>query len=192
MGGIGVDWLKQLSMINFRPQEKIHLILRRHRITLAIQISTLWVLAIMIWVILAFLNNNYPGVTEQYRGFVWFGLSIYYLSLWLKLFIILVEYYLDVSIVTGERLIDVNQVSLFHREVSEFPLRRVQDVSVRVIGPIATLLEFGDVIIRTASEHQMFIFEKIPNPYKVKDLILDLLRQSLPSHPHENSPDNNF
>ena len=166
-------------MIEFRPQEKIYSILRRHKATLAFQISNILILAVIIWVLLAFLNTSYQNLLETYKNLVWLGLSLYYLSLWLKLFIILTDYYLDVSIITSERIIDISQISLFHREVSEFPLKRIQDISVKVAGPLATLLDFGDVIIRTASERQMFIFEKIPKPYRVKDLILKLLQDNL-------------
>lgn len=168
-------------MIKFKPQEKIYSVLRRHKITLVLQTFTILILAVVIWVLLAFLNNSYQNILESYKNLVWFGLSLYYLSLWLRLFTILTDYHLDVSIITNERIIDINQLSLFHREVSEFPLKRVQDISVKVAGPLATLFDFGDVIIRTASEQQRFIFEEIPKPYQVKDLILNLLHDELSS-----------
>lgn len=179
-------------MIDFRPNERVYLVLRRHKITLAFQIFALAVFAVLIWVVLALLKNSFPITLERYQPLIWLGLSIYYLLLWLKLFLILVDYYLDVSIVTDQRLIDVNQIALFNREVAEFPLTRVQDILIRVAGPLATLLNFGDVVIKTASETEFFIFENVPEPYKVKDLILNLLHNKLSPPPYGKSSPNTF
>lgn len=171
-------------MINFFLEEKLYAIIRRHRITLALQISLVLIFAVLILVGIAFLNNNYPNILNSYGWYVSFILSIYYASLWLKLFIIIADYYLDVSIITSHRLISIEQIHFFNREVTEFPLERIQDIMVRVNGPLETLLDYGDIIIRTASETQTFDFEKIPQPYKIKDLILNLLHNKF-SQQHE-------
>lgn len=85
-----------------------------------------------------------------------------------------VDYYLDVYIVTNERIVDICQDGLFKRKISELHLRQVQDVSADVTGIWGTLLRFGDVQIQTAAERENFIFKSVPQPYNVAKQILDL------------------
>jgi len=164
-------------MIELQRNEKLYLILRRHKLLLGFQIAVLVILAVVIWVIIAFLKNNYPTVFELYGNLIWLGLCLYYSILWLKLFIILVDYHLDASIITDSRIIDLDQISLFNWRLLEFPLDRIQDISIKISGPVETVFDFGDVILRTASESQNLILEKIPHPNQVKDIILTLVSQ---------------
>ncbi|RJQ14311.1 PH domain-containing protein [Candidatus Parcubacteria bacterium] len=177
-------------MLELQKDENVLLVLRRHKLTLALELSIILILAVIIWVVLAYIKNNNPEILAGYFSLIWFGLSVYYLFLWLKLFLLLSDYYLDVSIITTKRIMDIDQVRLFHRQLAECPLERVQDVSVKVAGPLQTLLDFGDVIIRTASDEQSIILEQIPSPYKVKDSILQMLNQKLSRSNHEQAGTN--
>lgn len=94
------------------------------------------------------------------------------LILWSIFFIIWTNYYLDVWIVTDQRIIDIEQITLFNRVVSEFRLDRVQDVTIKVNGLIATLLDFGDIHVQTAGEMEKFLIKGVPKPYVVKDKII--------------------
>ena len=95
----------------------------------------------------------------------------YYLMMWLFFFASLVDYYLDVWIVTSERIIDIQQISLFRHVVAEQRIVRVQDVTSQVQGIIPTFLNYGNVNIQTAGEIERFVFEQVPNPERVKKLI---------------------
>lgn len=101
--------------------------------------------------------------------------SILYTVLWLMAFYVLTMYTLDVWIVTDRRIIDTNQVSLFHRNISELHLPNVQDISVKTKGIIETMCKFGNVEIQTAAAENKFTFSQIPNPEKVKDTIMSLV-----------------
>ncbi|MEK7123613.1 MAG: PH domain-containing protein, partial [Patescibacteria group bacterium] len=59
-------------------------------------------------------------------------------------------------------------------EVSEFTLNKVQDVTVTVKGFLPTLMRFGDVDVKTASQTKTLILRNIPEPYKIQDLIIQL------------------
>jgi len=85
-----------------------------------------------------------------------------------------ISFYLDVYIVTDQRIVDVEQSRFFHRKISELNLRQVQDVNASVNGVIATFLHFGDVYVQTAGEHENFIFRAIPEPYLVARRIINL------------------
>lgn len=100
-----------------------------------------------------------------------FFLAIYVMTLFLFLFLVWMDYYLDMWIVTNQRIIDIEQNGLFNRTVSEIPISHVQNVTIEVRGFIETFLKFGTIRVQTAGERE-FIIRDIPNLYKVKDVIL--------------------
>lgn len=85
-----------------------------------------------------------------------------------------VDYYLDVYIVTDQRIVDISQDGFFKRQISELHLHQVQDVNASVNGFWSTILHFGDVNIQTAAERENFVFKSIPQPYNIAKQILDL------------------
>jgi len=85
-----------------------------------------------------------------------------------------VEYWLDVFILTERRILDIEQVGLFNRTVSELRLYRTQDVTAEVKGMLHSILDYGNVFIQTAGEIERFHFEDIPHPNHVAKLILEL------------------
>ncbi|MEK7130170.1 MAG: PH domain-containing protein, partial [Patescibacteria group bacterium] len=105
------------------------------------------------------------------------GASLYYLFLWLFLFIHWLEFYLDVWVVTNERVINVDQRRLFSRRVSEVRLVQVQDVTTEVEGFFHTFIKFGDIDLQTAAEQGKFTFKNIPNPDSVREVIVKLMEK---------------
>lgn len=114
-----------------------------------------------------FFNLNKAAV-NPIIGFV---LSLYALVVVAYLFLMLMDYYLDVWIITSQRIINIDQITLFSREVSEIPMNRVQDVTIDVKGVMATLFKFGTIRIQTAGERE-FAARNIPHLYELKDAIL--------------------
>jgi len=100
--------------------------------------------------------------------------SIYYLGIWIFFFSQFTDYYLDINIVTNDRILDINQKGLFGRVVAELDLTRVQDVHSEIKGIIPTMLNYGTVEIQTAGGEQNFIFEQVPNPHAVRQRIIEL------------------
>ena len=75
----------------------------------------------------------------------------------------------DVYIVTNERIIDVEKKPLFMAEERrEASLGMVQNVNVRIPGPIAYILGYGHVYIFTAAEIGLFDFLFVPHPREVQ------------------------
>ena len=75
----------------------------------------------------------------------------------------------DVYIVTNERIIDVEKKPLFMAEERrEASLGMVQNVNVRIPGPIAYFLGYGHVYIFTAAEIGLFDFLFVPHPREVQ------------------------
>ena len=92
--------------------------------------------------------------------------------MWMLLFINLTNYYLDVWYVTSDKLVDVEQKNLFHRDEAALRLENIQDVAILSKGIIQTLLGFGSIRAQTSGEKREFIMRNIANPEKVKDIII--------------------
>ncbi len=105
-----------------------------------------------------------------------------------ELFVILffytafLDYYLDLWVVTEERILDIDQEGVFMRKVSELALHNIQDVHVEVKGVFATLFNFGTIEVQTAGAEQKFSFEGIPDPQKISRQILELAHEDAKWH----------
>lgn len=159
-------------MINLHENEKVLAVIRKHWFVMAragIVLSTLLALPIFILFLL-------PALTVKFDPELVGILTNFFLSLYVNfligfLFLAWMDYYLDMWVITNERIIDAEQHGLFHREISEIPLSRVQDVTVEVEGIIETLLKFGTIKIQTAGERG-FSITNVPRLQELKDLIL--------------------
>ncbi len=98
---------------------------------------------------------------------------IYLMIVWFFLFHKLTMYALDTWIVTNERIIDISQVALFSRKVSELHPESIQDISVNTHGAVQSYLDFGNIEIQTGATAQRFLFEQVPHPLTIKDAIME-------------------
>ena len=96
---------------------------------------------------------------------------------WMLSFLIFIDYYFDVWIVTNQRIVNIEQKGLFSRVTSELKLEKIQDISSDIKGLIPTILNFGDLLVQTAAEETKFKFRNIPDPNSVKDLIMNLQKK---------------
>ena len=80
-------------------------------------------------------------------------------------------------IVTNQRVIRIEQLSLFNREISEAELDRIQEISTEIKGPIHTLFNFGTVKIQTASSTGKVDLVDVTNPYDIQQEIVRVQRQ---------------
>ena len=157
-----------------RSKEKVYLLLRRHWFTYAIflLITVLMAVPLVVALVYWFINPEiFEGVTTN---FLIIGISAYSLVIIGVLLYGFIDYYLDVYIVTNQRIVDIKQNGFFRREISELHLHQVQDVKARVKGAFPTLMHYGDIHIQTAGEKENFFFKSIPHPYRVSKMIVNL------------------
>lgn len=116
---------------------------------------------------------------------------IWWWGIWTSTFIAFSNYYLDVLVVTDERVLHIDQHGPFSRTVSELRLSRIQDVSIEQHGLLPTLIHFGDIHIQTAGEAPNFRFTSVPYPTNVKEVIMQAHRAALARRhtPGEHEPD---
>lgn len=121
---------------------------------------------------------------ESFRALFFFVQNVFLMIGWLYLFLIWIDYRYDVWIVTTERIINIEQKGLFNRQVSELHFSRLQDVTTDIRGFLATVLNFGDLHVQTASQEKRFLFRQVPDPYHLKSEIMGLAR----NHHFNNHP----
>ncbi len=118
------------------------------------------------------------------------GASFYFLFIWLFFFFSFIDYYLDIWVITNERIIDIRQEGFFSRTISEQRLFRVQDVTSEVHGFLQTIFRFGDVHIQTAATKQRFFFDDVSHPDEIRDLIIGQIERSKLKHQDEAKKEN--
>ncbi|OGZ96484.1 MAG: hypothetical protein A3I44_00920 [Candidatus Sungbacteria bacterium RIFCSPLOWO2_02_FULL_51_17] len=159
-------------MISLRPNEQIVLILRRHWIVMMGPLATIFFALVLPSLLLLSLSDRFPVLsTPQIAPIVKFFLALYLLGLLLYALLLWADYYLDVWIITTERLIDINQRGLFVRHISEMNMENIQNVTAEINGMVAMLLKFGNLKVETAAEG-MFLIRSVPRFYEAKDLLL--------------------
>lgn len=79
-------------------------------------------------------------------------------------------------LVTNQRVIKIDQNSMFNRLISEAEIGRIQEISTEISGPIHTLLNFGTVRIQTASTTGRIDLDEVPDPYNLQQEIVRIQR----------------
>lgn len=171
---------KDFSRYHFqgqRPTEVVMAVIHRHWFDIVTHFILIFLFTGLIlgsfFILPAFAAGT--GILDN-SLFLLFLQNTFLLFLWMYSFLIWIDYYFDVWIITNERVINIEQKGLFVRAVSELKFSRIQDVTSEVRGMIPTILNFGDVKVQTASEEDYFLFRQVPDPYHVKDVIMERLR----------------
>jgi len=172
---------------NARPNEKVYLFLRRHwTAPFEIIFFTVLLYLVPLFGIWYFWSKIEIWLTNLYLGpIIVLAASVYTLAIWIYAFLEFTDYYLDVWIVSNERIINIEQKGLFTRTASELHLSAVEDATSEVKGIIHTFLDYGNVHIQTAGERTRFIFKNVPHPERVKETIIRLINEGRARHQRE-------
>ncbi len=160
--------------------EKIIKILHRD-IFVALRRIGLFILLALLPVGLLFVGNILFADIAQYQItmiIVSLALSAYFLFIWLLLFFSMIDYLLDIWVITDRRIIDVQQNGFFSRKIAEQMLSKIQDITSDTSGFWPTIWKYGDLTVQTAAEQNKFYFEEIPDPEYVRDLLMRLMAEA--------------
>lgn len=174
------------TLPNQLPNEKVVLKLRRHWIVvLRIVLLTVGLLLVPTLIGTFILSVEASIIYSPILGpALAVALGIYLLLVAVLTATNFTDYWLDVWIVTTERLISTEQIGLFNRVISEVRLQQIQDITSETHGFFQTFLTYGDVYIQTAAERERFHFETIDNPDDVKITIGELTHVCKNEHHH--------
>ena len=173
------------------PGETIIKILRKDGFILFKKIILLVILVSLPILVGLIMINFYPNLLDGEISYplIVSAVSGYALFIWLFLFFSFIDYYLDIWIITSERIIDVRQEGFFSRTVSELKLFQIQDVTSELKGFFQFIFRYGNVHVQTAGEVQRFAFSEIDNPEAVRDIIIKLAENK--KHAAHNAPEAN-
>jgi uncharacterized membrane protein YdbT with pleckstrin-like domain len=156
-------------------QERVFLVIRKHWIVLAIK--TFFFVFILSTVVAAemVLKTTFPEITQGQAALaVSLVRTVLMIVFLLGLLSAWTMYYLNVQIVTNERVIDINQRGLLHNDTSELNLDKVEDVTAEIKGLLPNLFDYGNVYVQTAGEVTNFTFEQVARPHQVARMVLTL------------------
>ena len=166
-------------MIRLQQNEKIVMVRRKHWFVFlreTLPLMMLLVLPAVLWAVIGIvvplsgifvlqLSAHLPKQITVFLGAFWF------LLIWMRFFVSWTNYYLDVWIATDQRVIDIEQVGLFRRDVSTFNYEQIQDITVETHGLIQTILDFGNIHVETAGATREILMEGVSKPNSLRDFI---------------------
>ncbi len=167
------------DVIHRKPDERVLFFLRRHPIVFVMDILLQVVLVVLpagIWFVLARILPSLLAGPVMGPLLILLA-SGYYLMIWLFFLVNFADYYLDAWIVTDDRILNIEQKSLFSRTISELDLSKIQDVTSEVKGFFAFIFGYGNVYIQTAAERERFVFEQVRRPEEIRKNMLALVEK---------------
>lgn len=158
-----------------KPDEKLYIVARQHWFILFKRFVVVFILFLIpFFIIPIILNTGSVAVSDNIRSLVYFLRDVYWTGLFVAAFIVWAIYYLNLYIVSEERVVDIDQLGLLKQVVSELNIETVEDVTSETIGLFGSLLNYGTVYIQTAGASERFEFENVPNPAEVANVVLTL------------------
>lgn len=165
--------------IILRQDESLIKIAHRHVIFLIPIFFTWPLLIVAAFVARYFLNFYFFG----YWGLV-LAILIFIVTL-----VIIYKFYIwrnNALIITSQRVIKNEQRGFFSKTVTELLYHDILETSYSKEGVAASVYDYGDLQIRTASENKILI-EKIAGPDKVVEMINRIRHGDLPVGPSKNT-----
>ena len=175
--------------IDFHPDEQIIAKLRKHWIIFLRDTASTLVLGIILPIITIYATKLFAlgGAKAATEALVSFGVLVWFSIIFLSLSVIWTNYYLDMWIVTDRRIINIDQIGLFNRRVATWRVERIQEITVRTRNIIQSMFNYGAIEIQTAGPTDEYaIVEGIPNPERVRDIILKQVDAWSESSSHKN------
>ncbi len=158
--------------------EEVLLFLRKHIITNVPWILITLFLILVPPILYLFLRDNqglFPQLS-QINVLTPFILSaFYYLVVLTFIFINFITWYYNISLVTQERVLDIDYSGIVYKNISATKMSLVEDVSFKEIGAIRSMFDYGDVLIQTAGTLDNFDLLAVPQPEKIVQFIEELI-----------------
>jgi hypothetical protein len=108
----------------------------------------------------------------KYTAVIAFVIAGWFVLTLMAGFTIWTHYYLDLWIITDRRIILIDQIRFFNRNVSIFRLERLQDIEFSIKGLIPTFFNFGTLNAQTASHFESnFRSAGLPDPRGLQAII---------------------
>jgi len=189
---------RSMSHPHLESQEKIYFTVRPYWLAFvprALIVLFLLLLPVIVGIVLnvfpspgvpsGFGTPEQTGVTPAILPYLIVGAGIWYLLVLAFFHYTWIDFYMDMAIITDDRLIDISQHGIFHRAIAEVSLLRVQDVNASTKGIFQTIFNFGRVDVETAGDIPNFVLDNRPKPFEIARVVQNaherLVRQTAES-----------
>lgn len=164
---------KPLNIHGFDSQledEQVLLLLRQHPIT---QVGKLLVIIGMLFFPFLFPFADFygalPGRFQIATLLLWYLITLAYT---LESFL---SWFFNAYIITDERVIDIDFLSLIYKNISAAKIDNIEDVTATTGGALRAIIDYGTVKIQTAAAVGEFEFENVPQPNKVTQFLNEMM-----------------
>jgi uncharacterized membrane protein YdbT with pleckstrin-like domain len=158
------DFLKDID-----SDEEVILLIRKHWLQFLPIIFSSTILLFLAGIF--FILPGIKGLTEQYYYLAIAAVSIMASFAILSLQVAWILNRLTFGILTNKRIIDIDQTSLFNRQVTQARLDKIEDITVETNGFLRTILNVGQIHVMTAGEVPNIEFMFVKNAPKKVELI---------------------
>ncbi|PIR58820.1 MAG: hypothetical protein COU69_03405 [Candidatus Pacebacteria bacterium CG10_big_fil_rev_8_21_14_0_10_56_10] len=150
--------------------EQVLLLLRKSLVT-----QVRWVVIAVLLTLVPVLVNSVGMLSFLSASFQTAAFVFWYLIVTGFIFESFLSWFFSVYIITDERIIDVDFVSLIYRNISSAKIDNIEDITAVSGGAVQALFNFGTVRIQTAGTKAEIEFELVPQPSKVTRLLNELI-----------------
>lgn len=124
-----------------------------------------------------FIQLNTQGTPVVSGRFAFVATAFWYLLIFGLSFQSFLLWFFNVYIISNKKIVDVDFHGLLYKNISEAPLRNVEDVTSTISGTAQVICNYGLVTVQTSAEQREFEFDDVQNPAKIRDLISDLVME---------------
>jgi len=160
---------EHISFETREKDEKIVLMLRQHPI-----VNLKWIFVSVILFLCPAIIQKTGLLSLLPTGYQIIAMMTWYLVSFAYAIEGFFSWYFNVFMITTMRVVDVDFYNLIDKRVSDAEIEKIQDVSYSTSGPLGTTLNYGDVLVQTAAEITELVFERVPHPDRVADVLGDL------------------
>lgn len=150
--------------------EQVILLLRQHPIVL-VRPFLILVLAVFFPMVMNF-STILDFLPDRFHFAFTLGWYLGVFGFALESFLV---WFFNVYMITDERIVDVDFLSLIYKNVSTAKIDNIEDVTVTASGALASVFDYGTVLIQTAAERTQFEFDAVPHPTKVAALLNEMI-----------------
>lgn len=160
-----------------REGDKVVLFVRKHWIKYAIVFLVSLVLFAIPLIALIFFLLNTADTTAFSAELLTVGISTYVLIMMGLILHAFVDFYLDMLVITQDRVIYVRQNGFFNQQIDEVHIWDVDECGVDIKGFLKSMLCYGDLVIHTGNDAAILTVDDVPHPDKIAQRIMHLHKE---------------
>ncbi|MEA3272557.1 MAG: PH domain-containing protein, partial [Patescibacteria group bacterium] len=84
-------------------------------------------------------------------------------------------WYMNVFIVTDQRIVDLEQKSFLNKHISEIPFKKVDNVHYRMKGVFHTVCRCGDLYIQSYKGVTFLVMKNVRKPSRIRTGLLEIV-----------------